>query len=46
MSATFTPKTPLVIALLLAAGMAATRFHHVGSALHLPDASLAIFFLA
>lgn len=46
MSATFTPKTPLVIALLLVAGMAATRFHHFGSAIHLPDASLAIFFLA
>jgi hypothetical protein len=25
--------------------MAATRFHHFGSALHLPDASLAVFFL-
>lgn len=25
--------------------MAATRFHHLGSAMHLPDASLAVFFL-
>src|SRR5690606_27401011 len=25
--------------------MAATRFHHLGSALHLPDASLAVFFI-
>ena len=28
----------------LAALMLATRFHHFGSALHLPDASMAIFF--
>jgi hypothetical protein len=35
----------LAIACALAALMAATRFHHFGSALHLPDASLAIFFL-
>lgn len=40
------PKMPLVIALLLALVMAATRFHHFGSAISLPDASLAIFFLA
>jgi len=33
------------IAFALAALMAATRFHHFGSALHLPDASLAVFFL-
>lgn len=26
--------------------MIATRFHHFGSALHLPDASMAVFFLA
>jgi hypothetical protein len=26
--------------------IAATRYHHFGSALHLPDASLAVFFLA
>ncbi len=35
-----------VITLLLAATMVATRFHHFGSALHLPDASLAVFFMA
>ena len=33
------------IALLLALLMVATRFHHFGSATHLPDASLAVFFL-
>jgi hypothetical protein len=33
------------MALALAALMAATRFHHFGSALLLPDASLAVFFL-
>lgn len=31
---------------LLAAIMLATRFHHFGSVTHLPDASLAVFFLA
>jgi len=35
-----------VITLLLAAVMAATRWHHFGSAFSLPDASLAVFFLA
>ena len=30
---------------LFAVLMAATRYHHFGSALHLPDASLAVFFL-
>ncbi len=34
------------IALLLGLVMAATRFHHFGSAMSLPDASLAVFFLA
>lgn len=29
----------------LAILMTATRFHHVGDALHLPDASMAVFFL-
>ncbi|RDZ29574.1 hypothetical protein [Lysobacter silvisoli] len=29
----------------LAALMVATRFHHFGNALHLPDASMAVFFL-
>ncbi|OFW27046.1 MAG: hypothetical protein A3H97_10735 [Acidobacteria bacterium RIFCSPLOWO2_02_FULL_65_29] len=36
---------PLLIGLALALLMAATRFHHFGSATHLPDASLAVFFL-
>lgn len=35
----------VAIACVIAALMAATRFHHFGSALHLPDASLAVFFL-
>ncbi len=35
-----------VIVALLAALMAATRYHHFGSAQYLPDASLAVFFLA
>lgn len=34
------------IALVLLALMASTRMHHFGSALHLPDASLAVFLLA
>lgn len=37
---------PLLIGLALAALMAATRMHHFGSPLHLPDASLAVFLLA
>lgn len=37
---------PMLIGLFLAALMAATRMHHFGSALHLPDASLAVFLLA
>ncbi len=36
----------LAIGTALAALMAATRFHHFGSAAYLPDASLAVFFLA
>ncbi|HEX5336938.1 MAG TPA: hypothetical protein VFW53_00710 [Gallionella sp.] len=36
----------LLIGLALAALMGATRMHHFGSALHLPDASLAVFLLA
>lgn len=36
----------LAIVAMLAALMAATRMHHFGSALHLPDASVAIFLLA
>lgn len=37
-------RTPIVFA-VLAALMAATRFNHFGSAIALPDASLAVFFL-
>jgi hypothetical protein len=37
---------PVLIGLILAILMAATRMHHFGSALHLPDASLAVFLLA
>jgi len=36
----------VLIGLALVALMAATRMHHFGSALHLPDASLAVFLLA
>jgi len=41
-----TPRTQTFIGLGLMAFMLATRFHHFGDALHLPDASWAIFFLA
>jgi hypothetical protein len=40
----FDQKTLLLAGLALL--MAATRFHHFGDALHLPDASLAIFLMA
>ncbi len=33
--------TPFILAL----AMLATRFHHFGSSMNLPDASLAVFFL-
>lgn len=36
----------LLVGLVLAGMMAATRFNHFGSSLSLPDASLAVFFLA
>lgn len=36
----------VVLFTLLALFMAATRFHHFGSPVNLPDASLAVFFLA
>lgn len=39
-------KTQTLIGLGLMAVMAATRFHHFGDALHVPDASWALFFLA
>jgi hypothetical protein len=38
--------TQTLIGLSLMAVMLATRFHHFGDALHLPDASWALFFLA
>lgn len=40
------PRTQTFIGLALMAVMLATRFHHFGDALHLPDASWALFFLA
>lgn len=41
------PSRPVYYSLFtaLAALMVATRFHHFGDALHLPDASMAVFFL-
>lgn len=49
MNTTMTPAQAAIpastLALGMAALMAATRFHDVGSALHLVDASLAVFFL-
>lgn len=36
-------ETAVLVALMIV--MMATRFHHFGDALHLPDASLALFFL-
>lgn len=46
MQQTCSPRTQTTIGLGLMALMAATRFHHFGDALHMPDASWAIFFLA
>lgn len=43
---TCTARAQTFIGLGLMAIMAATRFHHFGDVLHLPDASWAIFFLA
>lgn len=39
-------KRAVMITLMLAALMAATRSHHFATAFHLPDASWAVFFLA
>jgi len=39
------PGFPVPLAIVFAAVMIATRFHHFGTALHLPDASMALFFL-
>jgi hypothetical protein len=41
-----TSKRAVMVALTLAALIAATRSHHFATALHLPDASWAVFFLA
>jgi hypothetical protein len=44
---TFIPSSPIVLRLLpLAFLLLATRVDHFGSALHLPDASTAVFFVA
>lgn len=43
---TCSPRAQTFIGLGLMAFMLATRFHHFGDALHLPDASWALFFLA
>lgn len=43
---TCSPRAQTLIGLTLMAVMLATRFHHFGDALHLPDASWALFFLA
>lgn len=40
-----TRRVNLVLFAAFAALMVATRFHHFGNALHLPDASMALFFL-
>ena len=40
------PRSALTIGLSLALLIAATRSHHFATALHLPDASWAVFFLA
>jgi hypothetical protein len=45
MNAKTVVRKPLTIFILLALLMAVTRYHHFGSALHLPDASLAVFFM-
>lgn len=43
---TCSPRTQTFIGFGLMAVMLATRFHHFGDTLHLPDASWAIFFVA
>ncbi|HNQ04807.1 MAG TPA: hypothetical protein PKH69_09355 [Thiobacillaceae bacterium] len=45
-TASVPPLARNLIGLTLMAVMLATRFHHFGDALHLPDASWAVFFLA
>lgn len=46
MNAASISSSRFAVALLLAAVMAATRWHHFGSVFSPPDASLAVFFLA
>lgn len=46
MTRTLTQRQSFAIGAVLALAMAATRYHHFGSSLSLPDASLAVFFLA
>jgi len=46
MTSSSSSRTPLLVGLLLATLMAATRSHHVADLTHLPDASWAVFFLA
>ena len=41
-----TQNKSLLVSAVLVALMGATRMHHFGSAMHLPDASLAVFLLA
>lgn len=45
MDAIPTQRGTVTIGLALALLMAATRFHHFGAAMHLPDASVAVFLL-
>lgn len=42
---TISPRVRAGLLAVLTLLMLATRFHHFGSALHLPDASMAVFFL-
>lgn len=46
MNAIQTPRRLITVGLALALLMAATRFHHFGTATFLPDASVAVFLLA
>ena len=38
-------RNQLIVAAALVLAMTLTRFHHIGSVLHLQDASMAVFFL-
>ena len=37
-------RNQLIVAAALVLAMTLTRFHHIGSVLHLQDASMAVFF--